>query len=102
MKDPRSFTIPCMIGQFNFNRSFCDLEASINMMPLSFFKRLELGEVKPSTICLQLADRSLTYPWGVVEDVLVKVGNVILLVDFVVLNMEEDLNVPLIMGKGTD
>ena len=61
MKDPRSFTIPCMIGQSNFDRLLCDLGASINLMPLSVFKRLGLGEVKPSTICLQLVDRSLTY-----------------------------------------
>ena len=68
-------------------------------MPLSMFKRLGLGEVKPSTICLQLADRSITYPWGVIEDVLVKVGKFIFPADFVVMNMKEDLEVPLILGR---
>ena len=68
-------------------------------MALLVFKRLGLGKVKPSTICLQLADRSFTYPWGVMEDVLVKVGKVILPVDFEVLDMEEDLDVPLILGR---
>ena len=68
-------------------------------MPLSVFKRLGCGDVKPSTICQQLVDRSLTYPWGAVEDVLVKVGKVILLVDFIVLDMEEDPDVPFILGR---
>ena len=99
LKDPKSFTIPCMIGQSNFDRSLCDLGASINLMPFLVFKRLGLGEVKPSTICLQLADRSLTYPWGVVEDVLVKVGKVMLPAKFMMLDVEEDPNVPLILGR---
>lgn len=47
-----------------------------------------LGEVKPTTISLQMADRSLTYPRGVIEDVLVKVDKFIFPVDFVVLDME--------------
>ena len=88
MKDPGSFTIPCMVGQSKFDKSLCDLGASINLMPFLVFKRLGLGEIKPSTICLQLVDRSLTYPWGVVEDVFVKVGKVILPVDFVVFSDE--------------
>ncbi|XP_073120889.1 uncharacterized protein [Henckelia pumila] len=70
LKDPWSFTIPCIIGGATVNRALCDLGASINLMPLSIFRSLELGEVKPTTITLQLADRSLTYPRGVVEDVL--------------------------------
>ncbi|XP_075499199.1 uncharacterized protein LOC142537578 [Primulina tabacum] len=62
LKDPGSFTIPCVIGGSRVNRALCDLGASINLMPFSIYKTLELGEVKPSTITLQLADRSLTYP----------------------------------------
>ncbi|XP_073056895.1 uncharacterized protein [Primulina eburnea] len=60
---------------------------------------LELGEVKPSTITLQLADRSLTYPRGIVEDVLVKVDKFIFPADFVILDMEEDQETPLIFGR---
>ncbi|XP_073129373.1 uncharacterized protein [Henckelia pumila] len=69
--------------------------------PQRFKKKasLELGEVKPTTITLQLADRSLTYPRGVVEDVLVKIDKFIFPADFVVLDMEEDQNVPLILGR---
>ncbi|XP_062088407.1 uncharacterized protein LOC133794973 [Humulus lupulus] len=71
VKDPGSFTIPCTIGGSSFDKALCDLGASINLMPLSDFKKLGVGEVKPTTITLQLADRSLTYPRGVIEDVLV-------------------------------
>ncbi|XP_030923206.1 uncharacterized protein LOC115950098 [Quercus lobata] len=68
-KDPRSFTIPCTIGKSYFDRALCDLGASINLMPLSVFRKLGLGEVKPTTISLQLIDRSIKYPRGVIEDV---------------------------------
>ncbi|KAJ4705013.1 DNA-directed DNA polymerase [Melia azedarach] len=61
-KDPGSFTIPCTIGKSNFERALCDLGASINLMPLSIFWKLRLGEVKLTTISLQMADRSITYP----------------------------------------
>ncbi|XP_073273299.1 uncharacterized protein [Primulina huaijiensis] len=59
LKDPGSFTIPCVIGGSRVNRALCDLGASINLMPFSIYRTLEIGEVKPSTITLQLADRSL-------------------------------------------
>ena len=98
VKDPSSFTIPCMIRDSTFDKALCDLEASINLMPFSVFKKLGLGEVKPTTISLQMADRSLTFPIGVIEDVLVKVNKFIFLMDFVVLDMEEDREIPLILG----
>ncbi|XP_073030622.1 uncharacterized protein [Primulina eburnea] len=99
LKDPGSFSIPCTIGTSNFNKALCDLGASINLMPYSCFEKLEIGEVKPTTISLQLADRSIKYPRGVVEDVLVKVDKFIFPVDFVVLDMEEDREIPLILGR---
>ena len=90
LKDPRSFTIPCTIGKSYLDRALCDLGASINLMPLSIFEKLGLGEVKPTTISLQLADRSIKYPGEVIEDVLVKVDKFIFPVDFIVLDMDED------------
>ena len=60
-----------------FERALCDLGASINLMPLSIFKRLGLGEARPTTVTLQLADRSLKHPRGIIEDVLVKVDKFI-------------------------
>ena len=99
LKDPGSFTIPCTIGNAIFERALCDLGASINLMPLSIFKRLELGEARPTTVTLQLADRSLKHPRGIIEDVLVKVDKFIFPEDFIVLDMEEDKEIPIILGR---
>ena len=99
LKDPGSFTIPCTIGNAIFERALCDLGASINLMPLSIFRRLGLGEARLTTITLQLVDRSLKHPRGVIEDVLVKVGKFIFLADFIVLDMEEDKEIPIILGR---
>ncbi|XP_057802972.1 uncharacterized protein LOC131018267 [Salvia miltiorrhiza] len=77
LKDPGSFTISCIIGGQQFGKALCDLGASINLMPLSIFQRLAIGEMKPTSIALQMADRSVTYPRGIVEDVLVKVNEFI-------------------------
>ncbi|KAL5787572.1 hypothetical protein ACOSP7_004521 [Xanthoceras sorbifolium] len=99
LKDPGSFTIPCIIGNTKFGKALCDLGASINFMPFSVFKKLGLGEVKLTNVTLQLADQSVKYPHGIVEDVLVKVDKVYFPVDFVVLEMEEDVEIPLILGR---
>ncbi|XP_073152284.1 uncharacterized protein [Henckelia pumila] len=99
LKDPGSFSIPCEIGSINFHKALCDLGASINLMPFSVFRKLGLGEPKPTRMSLQLADRSIKYPRGIIEDVLVKVDKFIFPVDFVVLDMEEDLDMPLILGR---
>ena len=99
LKDPGSFTIPCTIGNAIFERALCDLGASINLMPLSIFKHLGLGEARPTTVTLQLADRSLKHPRGVIEDVLVKVDKFIFPADFIVLDMEEDKEIPIILGR---
>ena len=77
MKDPGSFTIPCIIGEFEFQKALCDSGASINLMPLSVARKLSLGELTPTTVTLQMADRTMAKPEGVIEDVLVKVGKFI-------------------------
>ena len=64
-----------MIGTSLCERALCDLGASINLMPYSIYKKLVLDDVKPTTVSLQLADRSIKHPRGIVEDVLVKVDN---------------------------
>ena len=99
LKDPGSFTIPCTIGNAIFERALCDLGAIINLMSLSIFKRLGLGEARLTTVTLQLADRSLKHPRGVIEDVLVKVDKFIFPADFIVLDMEEDKEIPIILGR---
>ncbi|XP_052726164.1 uncharacterized protein LOC128194650 [Vigna angularis] len=78
LKDPGSFTIPCTIGELEIRRALIDLGASINLMSLAMFKRIEGLELKPTRMSLQLADRSLKYPYGVVEDVLVKTARVLI------------------------
>ena len=98
LKDPGSFTIPCAIGNLVFGKALCDLNASINLMPWSIFKKLKLGEARPTTVTLQLADRSLTCLRDIIEDVLVKVDKFIFPVDFIILDMEEDKEVLIILG----
>ncbi|XP_063949903.1 uncharacterized protein LOC135152745 [Daucus carota subsp. sativus] len=99
LKDLGSFTIPCTIGPLSFDKCLCDLGASTNLMPLSVFKKLGLPEPKPTNMYLQLADRSITYPRGIVEDVLVKVDKLIFPADFVILDFEEDKKIPIILGR---
>ncbi|XP_022880511.1 uncharacterized protein LOC111397759 [Olea europaea var. sylvestris] len=101
IKDLGSFTISCTIGDLNFSKVLCDLGANINLMPLSIFRKLGLGEAKATTISLQLADRSIKYPRGVIEDVLVKVDKFIFLADFIILDMEEDHDIPIILGRSS-
>ncbi|CAN6687658.1 unnamed protein product [Malus baccata var. baccata] len=98
-KDPGSFTISCTIGNCDFSSALIDLGASVNLMPYSVFKRLGEGELKPTASIIQLADRSITYPRGVIEDVIVKVDNLYLPADFMVLDMDEDLTTPIILGR---
>ncbi|KAL5570008.1 hypothetical protein UlMin_026583 [Ulmus minor] len=99
LKDPGSFTIPCSIGNQYFGKALCDLGASINLMPMSIFRKLGIGEARPTTVSLQLADRSIAHPEGKIEDVLVKVDKFIFPVDFIVLDYEADLEVPIILGR---
>ena len=99
MKDPGNFTIPCTIGRFEIQKALCDFGASINLMPLSVARRLNLGEITPTTVTLQMADRTMAKPEGVIEDVLVKVGKFVFPVDFIILDIEEDSQVPLLLGR---
>ncbi|KAK1439692.1 hypothetical protein QVD17_05512 [Tagetes erecta] len=99
MNDPGSFTIPCLIGSLSVSNALADLGASINLMPYAVFAKLDLGEPKPTRMSIQLADRSVKYPRGIVENMLVKIDRFVFPVDFVILDMDEDKNVPLILGR---
>ncbi|XP_038880471.1 uncharacterized protein LOC120072130 [Benincasa hispida] len=98
-KDPGSFTVPCSIGGLDVGHALCDLGASINLMPLSIFKKLGSGEAQPTSVTLQLADRIIKYPEGKIENVLVKVDNIIFPADFIILDYEADREVPIILGR---
>ena len=80
-------------------KALCDLGASINLMSLSVFKQLRIGECRPTIVTLQFVDRSYTYSEGKIEDVLVKVDKFIFPVDFIVLDFEVDKKVPIILGR---
>jgi hypothetical protein len=99
LEDPGSFTIPIRIGKFEFDKALCDLGASVNLMPLSIFRKLGLGEVQPTFITLQLADRSIIYPYGMIKDVLVKVDKFHFPADFLVLDIDDDQEIPIILGR---
>ena len=99
LKDTGSFTISCFIRNSVFKKALCNLGASINLMSLSIFKNLNLGEARPAIITLQLADRSLTHLRGIIEDVLIKVDKFIFPADFIILDMEEDKEVPIILRR---
>ncbi|XP_056685629.1 uncharacterized protein [Spinacia oleracea] len=99
LKDPGSFSIPCAIGELVIDKALCDLGASVSVMPFSIFQRLNVGELKPTQVSLQLADRSVKLPLGKVEDVPMRIGKFFIPVDFVVLEMEEDPNVLIILGR---
>ncbi|GKB88182.1 reverse transcriptase domain-containing protein [Tanacetum coccineum] len=79
--------------------ALADLGASINLMPLSVWKKLSLPELTPTCMTLELADRSISQPIGIAEDVSVKVGKFQFLADFVVVDFDADPRVPLILGR---
>jgi len=81
------------------DRALCDLGSGVSLMPLSMCKKLELGEIRPTTISLQLADHFVKYPVGILENVLIKVGDLYILVDFLILEMEGDTWTPIILGR---
>ena len=99
MQDPGSFTIPCKIGNSDIGKALCNSGANINLMPLFVAKRLSLWELTPIAMTLQMADRTLAQLEGILEDVLIKVRKFIFPVDFVVIDIEEDKQVPLLLGR---
>ncbi|CAM8951322.1 unnamed protein product [Rhodiola kirilowii] len=98
-KDPGSFSIPITIGDVNISKALCDLGASISLMHYSLYKKLDMGTLVPTFISLRLADRSSNIPSGILEDVPVKVGKFYNPVDFFVLEMEEEREIPIMLGR---
>ncbi|XP_010555977.1 PREDICTED: uncharacterized protein LOC104825352 [Tarenaya hassleriana] len=99
MSDPGSFSISCKLGNVSIDRGLCDLGASVSLLPLSIYKKLNVGELKPTRMALQLAYRSIKYPLGILENVPLKVGDYYVPVDFVVLDIDEDAKIPIILGR---
>ncbi|KAA3472708.1 Integrase, catalytic core [Gossypium australe] len=99
LKDLGSFTIPCLIGSLSIDNALTNLGASINVMPYKLFKQLGLGKPKQTRMSIQLPDKTIRVPRGIIEDVLVKIDKFVFPVDFVVLDMDEDNTIPLILGR---
>nr|GEY90564.1 reverse transcriptase domain-containing protein [Tanacetum cinerariifolium] len=97
--DPGKFLIPCDFSGIDVCHALADLGASINLMPLSIWKKLSIPELTPTRMTLKLADRSITRPKGVSEDVFVKVGKFHFPTDSVVVDFKADPRVPLILGR---
>ncbi|GKB32083.1 reverse transcriptase domain-containing protein [Tanacetum coccineum] len=98
--DPGRFLIPCEFSRINTCNALADLGASINLMPYSVWKNLSLPELTPTCReTLELADRSISEPIGIAEDVYVTMGKFQFPADFVVVDFEPDPRVPLILGR---
>ncbi|XP_074278434.1 uncharacterized protein LOC141602024 [Silene latifolia] len=99
LSDPSSFSIPCHIGTHLIDNASCDLGANVSVLPLSLAKRLGLTKFKCSSMTVQMADRSLSRPLGVLEDVPVRIGRFFIPVGLVVLDIPEDTRTPIILGR---
>ena len=98
-EDLGALTIPCTIKSLHFAKALCDLGASINLMPLSIYKKLGLGDSKPTAMRLLMVDQSMKRLIGILHNVLVKVESLIFPDDFVILDCEVDFEVPIILGR---
>ncbi|GJT36971.1 putative reverse transcriptase domain-containing protein [Tanacetum coccineum] len=98
-KDPGSFTLPCFINNVCFDNSLVDLGANVSVMPLSTYLNLGLGELTHTKLTIELADMIVKYPKGIAENVLVGIGKFVFPVDFIILDMPEDIKVPLILER---
>ncbi|XP_019460014.1 PREDICTED: uncharacterized protein LOC109359775 [Lupinus angustifolius] len=98
-KDPDSFNLPITIENLPTGKTLLNLGASINLMSLSMTRKISNLEIRLTWISLQLADRSVKYPHVVVEDVLVRVDKFVFIADFIILDIDEDIDMPLILGR---
>jgi hypothetical protein len=102
-KEPGCLTITGMIGVSQIEKALLDLGASVNLLPYSVYLQLGLGKLKPTSMTLQLTDRSVKVPRGIVEDVLIKVDKFYFPMDFIVLDTEPvqvtGTEIPVILGR---
>ncbi|GKE83286.1 reverse transcriptase domain-containing protein [Tanacetum coccineum] len=99
LEDPGKFLIPCALQELDRTSALADSGASINLLPHSIYKQLGLGDLTPTRMTLELANRSITHPMGIAKDVVVRVDGFTFLADFVVVNFEPGLRVPIILGR---
>ncbi|XP_050896314.1 uncharacterized protein LOC127103063 [Lathyrus oleraceus] len=99
LKELGSFSIPCVIGNFIIDKTLCDLGASVSLMPLSTCKKLNLGELRPTKISLQLVGHSVKFQLGMLESILVRIGQLYIPTDFVIMDIKEDSHIPIILAR---
>ncbi|XP_023771357.1 uncharacterized protein LOC111920009 [Lactuca sativa] len=99
MGDLGQLTLPCEFGNMTSINALADLGASINLMPYSFYQKLKLPKFQDTRMTIRMSDHSTTYPQGIIEDLLVKVGKFVFLVDCVVLDTKEDEYLPIVLGR---
>ncbi|XP_050875112.1 uncharacterized protein LOC127078722 [Lathyrus oleraceus] len=99
LKDPWSFSMPYVIGKFVIDKELCELGANISLMPLSICERLKMGELRPTSMSVQLADHSVKFPVGMLENVIVRVGQFYIPTDFIIMDIKEDSNILIILGR---
>ncbi|GKE56507.1 reverse transcriptase domain-containing protein, partial [Tanacetum coccineum] len=99
LKDPGKFLIPCALQELDRTSTLADSGASINLLPHSIYKQLGLEALTPTRMTYELANRSISHPMGIAEDVVVRVDGFTFLADFVVVNFEPDPIVPIILGR---
>ena len=92
-------TIPYSIKRNYVRTALCDLGAGVSVMPLSLYRRIDLNKLTPTEISLQMADKSTAMPIDICEDVPVVIANVTILTDFVIVEMPEDDNMLIILGR---
>ncbi|GJW48955.1 hypothetical protein Tco_0080601 [Tanacetum coccineum] len=97
-KDPGSFTLPCLINNICFNKSLVDLGASVSVMPFSTYTNLSLGNLSHTRMTIKLADITIKQPKGIATNVLVRIDKFVFPIDFVILDIPEDGDTPLILG----
>ena len=88
-----------MIGSETVEKALCNVGASVSLLPLSLFKRIGIGELKPSEMILKLADRATIQIVGFVDDIPIKIDGIYIPADFVVVDIPEDSDVPIILGR---
>ncbi|XP_052627474.1 uncharacterized protein LOC128134098 [Lactuca sativa] len=97
--DPGSLTLPCQFGNLATIHALADSGASVKLMTYSFFKKLDLPEPRPIRMAIHLANKKVTFPRGICDDLLVKVDKFVFPADFIILDMQVDPQVPIILGR---
>lgn len=89
LKDPGSFSIPCVIGKNFIDKTLCDLGASVSLTTLSIYEKLKLGKLRPTRISLQLDDHSVKFPVGMIENIPIQIGQFYIPIDFIIMDIKE-------------